>query len=72
MSEYLFEQEMNDYEGEDYEGEDSEDELFGDDNEEELMRCATELGLDFDLVYDMIENNKQHVIFMWYKNFKNL
>jgi hypothetical protein len=75
MSEYLFEQEMKDYEG-DYEGfhegdDDSDDELFGDDDEEELMRCATELGLDFDLVYDMIENNKQHVIFMWYKNFKN-
>ena len=69
MSEYLFEQEMNDYGGSD---DDSDDELFGDDNEEELMCCATELGLDFDLVYDMIENDKQHVIFMWYKNFKNL
>ena len=72
MSQYLFEQEMKEYEEkEDEEYEELEEELEELEEDEDLMHCSAQLGLDFETVFDMIEKKKQNVIFTWYKNFQS-
>jgi hypothetical protein len=44
-----------------------EDHQLSEEESASIMLAAVDLGLDFETVFDMIENGKSHIVFEWHK-----
>ena len=68
LSEFLRQQYIDEMK---FEDDDVDDDSLLQHDEEELMLVANQLDLDFETVYDLIIDGKQHLIYKWQENYKS-